>query len=99
MYVLQHIACSIAAGIDESCGDRESVAGHLLLFISALIPKAVASLLTSAVIELSMPENVWCRLYCTVGNVCIFRISTLYTNCEDLNNCKFCVNLDRKMFS
>ena len=50
--------CSIAAGIDESCGDRESVAGHLLLFISALIPKAVASLLTSAVIELSKPENV-----------------------------------------
>lgn len=55
--------CSIAAGIDESCGDRESVAGHLLLFISALIPKAVASLLTSAVIELSKPENVCCRLY------------------------------------
>lgn len=50
--------CSIAAGIDESCADRDSVAGHLLLFISALIPKAVASLLTSAVIELSKPENV-----------------------------------------
>ena len=51
-------ACSIAAGIDENCSDQESVAGHLLLFISALIPKAVASLLTSAVIELSKPENV-----------------------------------------
>ena len=49
---------SIAAGIDKSCTDRESVAGHLLLFISALIPKAVASLLTSAVIELSKTENV-----------------------------------------
>ena len=34
------------------------MAGHLLLFISALIPKAMASLLTSAVIELSKPENV-----------------------------------------
>ena len=50
---------SIAAGVDGSCTDRESVAGHLLLFISALIPKAVASLLTSAVLELSNPENVY----------------------------------------
>lgn len=58
MYVSQCTVCSIAAGIEESCGDRESVAAHLLLFISALIPKAVASLLTSAVIELSKPENV-----------------------------------------
>ena len=41
--------------------DKESTAQHLLLFVSALIPKAVASLLTSAIIELSKPENV--RLY------------------------------------
>lgn len=49
---------SIAAGVVENCSDRESVAGHLLLFISALIPKAIASLLTSVIIELSKPENV-----------------------------------------
>ena len=42
----------------ESMAETEVVARNLLLFVSALIPKALASLLTSAVIELSKPENV-----------------------------------------
>ncbi len=42
----------------ESVSDTELVARNLLLFVSALIPKAMASLLTSCVIELSKPENV-----------------------------------------
>lgn len=34
------------------------MAKNLLLFVSALIPKALASLLTSCVIELAKPDNV-----------------------------------------
>ena len=45
-------------GVCESVAETEVVARNLLLFVSALIPKALASLLTSAVIELSRPENV-----------------------------------------
>ncbi len=50
---------SIASQVRSSCSqDREMAANHLLLFVSALIPKAMASLLTSAIIELSKDENV-----------------------------------------
>ncbi len=42
----------------ESVSETELVAKNLLLFVSALIPKALASLLTSCVIELAKPENV-----------------------------------------
>ena len=48
----------MATGVCESVAETEVVARNLLLFVSALIPKALASLLTSAVIELSKPENV-----------------------------------------
>ena len=34
------------------------MANHLLLFVSALVPKALASLMTSFCIELAKPENV-----------------------------------------
>ncbi|XP_064383686.1 putative cytochrome P450 120 [Halichondria panicea] len=52
---------SIASGVLESVADTELVARNLLLFVSALIPKAMASLLTSCVIELSKPENLMWR--------------------------------------
>ena len=50
--------CSIASGIQESCVDQDTAVRQLLLFTSALFPKALASLLTSTVIALSDPENV-----------------------------------------
>lgn len=34
------------------------MANHILLFVSALVPKALASLMTSFCIELAKPENV-----------------------------------------
>lgn len=53
---------SIASCVHEQCSDKDSAAHHLLLFISALIPKAMSSLLTSVVIELSKTENKrWCE--------------------------------------
>ncbi len=48
--------CSIATSVSEVF--QESAADHLLLFVCALIPKAMASLLTSAILELSKPGNV-----------------------------------------
>lgn len=48
--------CSIASDVNTIF--RETAADHLLLFVSALIPKAMASLLTSAVLELSKSDNV-----------------------------------------
>ena len=48
---------SIASCVHEQCSDEDLAAHHLLLFISALIPKAMSSLLTSVVIELSKTEN------------------------------------------
>lgn len=53
---------SIASCVHEQCSDKDLAAHHLLLFISALIPKAMSSLLTSVVIELSKTENKrWCE--------------------------------------
>ena len=51
----------IASGIGTCSteGDEEAGVRHLLLFVSALIPKAFASLMTSVVVELSKPENVY----------------------------------------
>lgn len=49
---------SVAAEVGRAFADKTVAAQHLLLFVSALIPKAMASLLTSAVIELSKGENV-----------------------------------------
>ncbi len=67
----------IASTLHES--DKDSSAGHLLLFISALIPKALSSILTSTVIELSKPEHVrlmlgWVDLTCTGDGVCIYNL-------------------------
>lgn len=56
---------SIASGVQEQCSEEELGAHHLLLFISALIPKAMSSLLTSIVIELSNPDNVRWRECCS----------------------------------
>lgn len=50
--------CSMASEVSGAFTDKQLAAQHLLLFVSALIPKAVASLLTSAVIELAKSENV-----------------------------------------
>ena len=49
--------------------DQKMAAQHLLLFVSALIPKAMASLMVSAVIELSKSKNVRIEVYC--GTPCI----------------------------
>jgi cytochrome P450 len=50
---------AIASSIEACCTeDKEAGLRHLLLFVSALIPKAFASILTSLVLELSKPENV-----------------------------------------
>ena len=45
---------------------RDSAADHLLLFVCALIPKAMASLLTSTILELSRNDNVC--MYVVKGN-------------------------------
>ena len=37
---------------------KTEMANHILLFVSALVPKALASLMTSFCIELAKPENV-----------------------------------------
>ena len=37
---------------------KAEMANHVLLFVSALVPKALASLMTSFCIELAKPENV-----------------------------------------
>lgn len=49
---------NVAAEVGEAYSNKVLAAQHLLLFVSALIPKAMASLLTSAVIELSKGENL-----------------------------------------
>jgi len=43
--------------------DSSSASQHLLLFISALIPKALASLLTSFTLALSGDKQVHCRIF------------------------------------
>ena len=48
----------MASGVYQAVADKEMAANLLLLFISALIPKALGSLLTSLLIQLSQPENV-----------------------------------------
>ncbi len=48
----------VALEVSGAFPDKMLAAQHLLLFVSALIPKAMSSLLTSAVIELSKSENV-----------------------------------------
>jgi cytochrome P450 len=47
----------LASGVQEGCSDDLTVR-NILLFISALIPKALASLMTSCLMELSKPENL-----------------------------------------
>ena len=48
----------IAAGVQSSCDTIEHSLNNILLFVTALIPKALASLMTSLLLELSKPENV-----------------------------------------
>lgn len=40
---------------------KEEVAAHILLFVSALVPKALGSLLTSFCLELALDEHQWMR--------------------------------------
>ena len=42
----------------EKSKDQELTVRNILLFISALIPKAMASLMASILLELAKPENV-----------------------------------------
>lgn len=65
---MPHSISSIASGVKDKVDD-ESGLRHLLLFISALVPKAFAALLTSAVIELSKPENVRIIIICLYINL------------------------------
>ena len=37
---------------------KSEMANHILLFVSALVPKALSSLMTSFCIELAKPQNV-----------------------------------------
>ena len=37
---------------------KAEMANHVLLFVSALIPKALAALMTSFCLELAKPQNV-----------------------------------------
>lgn len=62
----------IASGIERCSTEDDDEAGlrHLLLFVSALIPKAFASLMTSIVVELSKPENARWRA-CADDNAAI----------------------------
>lgn len=47
----------IASGVEDS-NNGDLATRNILLFISALIPKALASLMTSLVVALAKPENV-----------------------------------------
>ena len=48
------------------------MANHILLFVSALVPKALASLMTSFCIELAKPENVSTLLKIYMGAADIY---------------------------
>ena len=43
---------------DAGFQSKAEMANHVLLFVSALIPKALAALMTSFCIELGKPQNV-----------------------------------------
>ena len=69
--------------IASACVSENKEAGlqHLLLFVSALIPKAFASIMSSIVVELSKPENVSgleCYQRYTLGSMgswlCMYRL-------------------------
>ena len=56
-YYIYIYVCSAASGLTE-CMEEGQIANNLLVFVSALIPKALGSLLTSLVMELSKPDQV-----------------------------------------
>ncbi|XP_019857503.1 PREDICTED: cytochrome P450 26B1-like [Amphimedon queenslandica] len=58
---LQTQPSEIAAGVQSSCDTFEHSLNNILLFVTALIPKALASVMTSLLLELSKPEN---KRYC-----------------------------------
>lgn len=64
LFVYMLFVIRIASSIGEVFG--ESTADHLLLFVCALIPKAMASLLTSTILELSKSDNVRDTYDCNV---------------------------------
>ena len=52
----------IASAMQDSDMDIDVATHNILLFISALIPKALAALMTSILVELAKPEHV--RIAC-----------------------------------
>lgn len=54
--------CFLNAIREAEFKSKAEMANHLLLFVSALVPKALASLMTSFCVELAKPENVEKRL-------------------------------------
>ena len=70
----RHLGCMvyqsrIATRVMQECPVKHDAMRNILIFASALIPKALASILTSFVIELARPCNV--RIYpinCCYGN-------------------------------
>ena len=48
----------IAARVMQECPVKHDAMRNILVFVSAVIPKAFASLLTSFVIEMAKPSNV-----------------------------------------
>lgn len=63
---LQSTPSNIASGVRSRfpANDHTAAVGHLMVFVSALIPKAMSSLLTSTLLELAKPENAQWREAC-----------------------------------
>jgi len=55
---IDDLSSRIAARVMDECPIKQDAVRNILVFVSAVIPKALASILTSFVIELAKPCNV-----------------------------------------
>ncbi|XP_028391412.1 uncharacterized protein LOC114516204 [Dendronephthya gigantea] len=60
--------CLLSTMNDVGFRDIEELSRHMLLFVSALVPKALSSLLTSCCLELAKPHNAARRLRATTDD-------------------------------
>ena len=57
-YFTFHVNSFLRTMSDAGFRDIDELSRHMLLFVSALVPKALSSLLTSCSLELAKPHNV-----------------------------------------
>lgn len=55
---VDNLLSRIAARVIQECPIKHDAVRNILVFVSAVIPKALASMLTSFVIEMAKPCNV-----------------------------------------